>query len=253
VISFLKIPNKIIRKVVVRAIERKKPCSINGTGIRDAIIWFSLLDYMRENNKENIAFISRNIKDFSDGKNDYQLNSTLIKDTNEFGVNVLYYTSLREFLKEYAKPISHINRKWLIKRICIAEVKTLAENAISLINPLNFFDIVDLSYRERFVPTTSPELSEINVKDLEDYYLWEFSKNKIEVSLTFELVIKGISVCKRVEQLKLFYDQADFDPNAEIKDLAVRAVIFVNISAKIEKDKVHLLRVEGIKNSKSIS
>lgn len=53
------------RKLVERAIERRKPFDENGRGFNDVMIWLSLVDYLRTKEFDEVILITNNIKDFA--------------------------------------------------------------------------------------------------------------------------------------------------------------------------------------------
>ena len=56
-----------VQDAIARAVSRRRPCSVRGEEIRDAIIWAAILDVLREG--ADVAFISANTREFGpDGK-----------------------------------------------------------------------------------------------------------------------------------------------------------------------------------------
>ncbi len=111
----------ILEQAVTRAAYRLPPCKENGEGMRDALIWFQILEYCKtKSSNEPVAFISMNTRDFA-GQDKTMLRAELEKDAQ--GINLLYYPSLEIFLKNYSKSISHITNEWLAARIDFRQVK----------------------------------------------------------------------------------------------------------------------------------
>jgi predicted nucleic acid-binding protein len=95
-------PNTDHKVLVKKALLRKKPFSIKGTGYRDALIWENLL-WISETyiGSEKLAFISKNTKDFSDDKQ--TLHSDLVNELEAKGIDnntIVFYSTLEEFVKE---------------------------------------------------------------------------------------------------------------------------------------------------------
>ncbi len=98
--------NEMCAESVRRALEKIKPCSEEKEEIRDTIIWLSTLELAKTNGDKKVIFISENIKEFAQ---DNKLHPTLIQDAKDNGVEILYYTSLSDFIQTYAKNINELN------------------------------------------------------------------------------------------------------------------------------------------------
>ena len=107
VIKVLKYKNEFLPEVLSRSISRKKPFSEKKTELKDALIWFTYVDYVKKNKLENCVLLTANCSDFCDQKklkeNIYKLHPELIKDSNQFQV----FVSIRDFYKA--------NSDWLEK------------------------------------------------------------------------------------------------------------------------------------------
>ena len=88
---------------VRRAIERIKPCSEGKEEIRDTLIWLSTIEQAKKSGENAIIFISKNTKEFSDGKGN--LHPDLKRDAEQNNIVVHYYDSLFKFIKEHATNI----------------------------------------------------------------------------------------------------------------------------------------------------
>ena len=97
------------KKLFGRAIKIEPPFDASGRGLRDTLIWLSIVDFVKNDSTGYFCFISANIKDF--GKED--LYSNLRKDLESKSNKFLYCTSLEEFLSNYGDKVAFIDRIFL--------------------------------------------------------------------------------------------------------------------------------------------
>lgn len=100
--------NEMCAESVRRALEKIKPCSEEKEEIRDTIIWLSTLELAKTNGEKKVIFISENIKEFA---KDNKLHPTLLQDAKDNGVEILYYTSLSDFIQTHANSINELDDK----------------------------------------------------------------------------------------------------------------------------------------------
>ena len=103
ILEYPSIPHK---KVVMRALQRKKPFDPEGhKGYRDALIWESILS-LAASEPVTIAFVCLNPRDFAD-KNTRLLHQTLQEEisnlNNEHG-DVIYFPDLESFVSTEIEP-----------------------------------------------------------------------------------------------------------------------------------------------------
>lgn len=98
--------------LVHKAISSKMPFKSNEKGYRDAVIWQSLVQYLKANNiKGSVAFISENKHDFYDvNSKELQLHQDLLDDLNQMEINseVVPYLSLKDFVGD--KVYEHLQQ-----------------------------------------------------------------------------------------------------------------------------------------------
>lgn len=101
-IKVLEYPDISHEKVSKRAILKRKPFKENGDGYRDTIIWETLLELGKKEDRE-IIFITRNTSDFCDLKgNSYNLHKDLRKEITENKIEL--YIDLKHYLEQYVLP-----------------------------------------------------------------------------------------------------------------------------------------------------
>jgi predicted nucleic acid-binding protein len=94
--------------VVKKGLDKTKPFKITGEGMKDAILWESILEHCSHNQLGRIIFISNNANDF--GK-DNALEPNLIDQMKESGTEVVYYNGLQPFIENEFDTVSDINLK----------------------------------------------------------------------------------------------------------------------------------------------
>lgn len=92
------------KKVVQRALSRKKPFNENGqTGYRDYLIWESVINVLKRN-MEQVIFITLNTKDFC---SEDRLHNELLEDLNKKHIGIdrlVFYDSLKKFIDKQVVP-----------------------------------------------------------------------------------------------------------------------------------------------------
>jgi PIN domain len=83
-----------------------KPSSDKKGGARDVAIWLSVIDYLRNNPKELVYFVSSNTKDFGDGS-DYP--SPMAEDLDYMASRLEYLTSFNDFVSRFSQRIEADN------------------------------------------------------------------------------------------------------------------------------------------------
>ncbi|SHG28749.1 PIN domain-containing protein [Flagellimonas flava] len=132
--------NIFLPELVKRSIQRIKPISTKGEEFRDAILWLSIIDYLKERNFEfEVSFITGNIKDFSN-KDNTDLHPDLYHELEELRPTLKLYHSLSAFTKEIAVKIDFITKEWIIENIDWDRIQSGAERAVNGIDPAYFYE-----------------------------------------------------------------------------------------------------------------
>lgn len=94
-------------EVVERSLRETPPFKTEGKGLRDALVWYNLIDYLRIKTDDTIAFISNNSSDF--GKD--ELKPELKEELASLSLfdKVHFFNSLNDFLDEFGNSISFID------------------------------------------------------------------------------------------------------------------------------------------------
>lgn len=190
-LNFPLIPNIKHEEIVNRAIKKEKPFSESGRGYRDTLIWINILE-LATSSGEKIAFISENINDFADKKNEKSFHSDLIKELSDKQLQdkVLYYPSIHLFFDQCILPSLPQIEQTIAKFLKATKEYSFFEDALLdfLCEKLMFNDRVDLG--REFEDTSIDEIYEILkweiIKEIE---MKEEGKRVIELEAEFECEI----------------------------------------------------------------
>jgi len=183
--EIIKYKPEYLNYVVKRSIDRIKPFCKNGQEFRDAILWLSILDYVKLTEEKAIVFISDNPKDFSaSGKN--ELHPELFKEAESSDVKIYYFKTLDDFIKEHAIKIDFINNEWLDKNIKIKTLENLFDKVIESDNPMMLDIISDSLESNKEVTNYIASTGYINFS-LEDFYVYEMLDGTLILNLEYKI------------------------------------------------------------------
>jgi hypothetical protein len=206
--------SSLLPEVLRRAVERVPPVSAAGREIRDAIIWLSLLSYIRTQKwPSEVAFVSLNTDDFA-GTDKRTLRPELQADLTGIRGRIEYYPSIDSFIRDHAEPISYISKEWVESRLDMEEVKSRIQAHLERAAPALYFRPSDSDYRDYYDPNVMEVVYEPSVT-LDDVYVWQIDSEQIEVFLDFtveaeaeiECHLKGGPLWSR----SVFSDYSEFD------------------------------------------
>lgn len=229
---------ELLTELVHRAAYRIPPCSTSGEEMRDALIWLGILRHCAENGWREVAFISANKRDFADA--DGQLISRLRQDAVDHGLDLRYYTSLDDFLKDQAEPIAHVTVDWINQRLDENEVAEFVEGAVQ---ELDWEDLLPWSEQgEGWDPYSGPEIESIALS-LDDVYVWRRSDEGIEVFLDYHAQLDGRVDCER----------EDGDPErgywSAQRSFSKTIQRIVYVSARLREDEIELIEVDRVERA----
>ena len=175
------------RKILSKAIEKKKPFSNSGNGFKDAVIWETIISYCKHKiNYDTNIFVTENKKDFANDKNT-DFHPYLDEEVKSNKLQLEYCNSLTTFLSNNAEKIEHVTIDWINERINYLSLATQLTNEFkenkSLLN-----DPEDL-FQESVVYESYNVFSVRHVK-LKDFTVYAFSKNNYLLTLYFDVRIK---------------------------------------------------------------
>lgn len=244
----LPLDNSILTALVIRAAERVPPVRPDGRETRDAIIWLSFLAFLRQQPKDEVAFISANTRDFAvlDGT---ALRTELQEEVAAHAGGVRYYRNLDEFNRAHAEPIAHITREWLAARIDQASVHELIDHFVERVLEAGDFRVASMDERELYRPYAIEHLYTPEA-ELEDVFVWRASGERLELSLDYRARVEAELACERIplpypsmrSDEHQYFDQT----RPPIRTLTGSIDALVTVSAVVERDAVTLGAVEGV-------
>ena len=161
------LPQIDLKSVVDRGLRKEKPFKQSGEGLKDTILWESLLAYCRDENIKSVIFVSSNSKDFGNGK----LLENLQEQVDRIGVKVHYYNSLEDFIKEHFHTIKDIklDEKDIDKYELEALTETFLKNHVTTAEHLfNAHSTSNIHYHsvQGVYDTIIEEIEDVIVKDV---------------------------------------------------------------------------------------
>ena len=210
--NIIPLNDKCLPGLVNRALKRIPPFSENKSEFRDAIIWLSCLDLALSEDEKSVIFISANTKDFSD--KDCNLHPKLIEEATKIGVEIIYFTSLDDFLKSKASTIEFITKEWLEENINFDELEKVAIPKFEIYKKAKLSELAN-DYNNNFEEI----LSVIQCTNfwIIDFYVYEMSdgSTRVEVNFGAELEVEYSTreVVKTGWEMEYVFDhsEGDFD------------------------------------------
>lgn len=227
--------NELLPEVVRRSINRIPPCNKSGEEIRDALLWLGLLDYCKEKSIPEFAFISANVREFSDGDGS-KLAKPLLRDCSMHGLRVAYYTSLDDFLREHARPIEHITTDWISERVPRNKIQSLVQQHFEL-RDADEFRLP--SYYDDWIPTGWPRIISVE-PELADIYIWEYQDEEIVVFLSYFVRVEAELDCQ--QEIR---DPEGGNYREQTTATGETERIF-EVSAKIRGDQVEAVEIDNV-------
>jgi hypothetical protein len=186
--------SSLLPEVLRRAVNRIPPVSATGREIRDAIIWLSLLSYIRtRNGPAEIAFISSNTDDFA-GPDKRTLRQELQKELVGVLGGLEYHPSIDSFIREHAEPISYISTEWVETHVDMNQAELLIHAYLERVSPAPYFKPSSWDFRDFYEPNITEVVYDPSV-ELEDVYVWQIDSEKIEVFLDFTVTVEAEIEC----------------------------------------------------------
>src|SRR3990167_9020579 len=185
-VSIIKPKDIASRKIFSRALKAEPPFDASGRGVRDTLIWLSIVNHIKISPKGYFCFISANTKDFGNNELHQNLKEDLKEKSNKF----LYCNSLEEFLSTYGDKVAFIDQKYLYE---FFEGKK--DYLTSLIKQIRISSV------EGITPGYSREeilgISIDNI-DVQDFYIYgattDAYKVLVEISICLEVQLALTSV-----------------------------------------------------------
>ncbi|MBV9962448.1 MAG: DUF4935 domain-containing protein [Parafilimonas sp.] len=180
--------NDYLKELVKRGIQKIKPFSLKGEEFRDALLWLTILDYIKQDQYDDNVFISANVKDFADEQRK-DLHHILRKELSENNLKLTFFTSLQEFNKTFSLKIDFITTDWINENL---DWKRLNEGACKEgnIHCTYFFEL----YNRRSTLKENLEFYELENAYLDEsiceFYVYEIPNGNYAVQIFLSGIIK---------------------------------------------------------------
>jgi hypothetical protein len=171
----------ILPQLVQRSIKRIKPFTEARQEFRDAIIWLSYVDYIKQNSLENCFLITNNKRDFWDDSSK-NLHPDLQKEVKDLKV----YSNFQELLSKETSLLAILKERefenWLNKRNLLApditqiikdklwtQIKDRIGQGIDRLNPQIYFKNVRASYFEYTYDKEALRLGRFTINQISNF------------------------------------------------------------------------------------
>ncbi|MGW9687187.1 PIN domain-containing protein [Flagellimonas sp. 2504JD1-5] len=199
-------------ELVRRSIEKIKPISRKGQEFRDALLWLTLMNYIKKQKFElKVSFITNNVKDFAD-ETKMALHPDLMKEIMETGISFYFYRSLTDFTQNTAITITDISKEWLVESLDWEGIQVTAESTVENIDPSYFYEYyygnkIDKSDLEGWDVVYASYY-----RDIEGFYIYETTEKN---NYTVEVDLYGNAVLEfESKEGKFFQKDVDFGTKA---------------------------------------
>ncbi|MFJ4007697.1 PIN domain-containing protein [Streptomyces sp. NPDC090023] len=131
-----------LRRAVQReamALPPAKPVKDHAEGGRDAAIWFSILDFLKQNPDEHVHFVTNNTKDFGDGTS-YKY--PMDEDVRGFEDRLTMLKDFGQVVSEFTAEVSGAEAKEAAEEVLASSAvrDSVAEAALGRLNTLTGYD-----------------------------------------------------------------------------------------------------------------
>lgn len=131
-----------ISELVRRAIQRVRPFSNNGEGFRDAMIWLSVINFLKRGKNDKTVFISNDKKAFVNGDNQ-ELHPTLKSDLAINNLELLFCNSIEEFVNKYTAEIFFFTKDWVTDHLDWNKINEQVRGAVETIHCGYYFALYE--------------------------------------------------------------------------------------------------------------
>lgn len=172
-----------ISELVRRAIQRIRPFSNNGEGFRDAMIWLSIINFLKKEKNNKTVFISNDKKAFVNGDNQ-ELHPTLKNDLAINNLELLFCNSIEEFVNKYTAEIFFFTKGWVIDHIDWNKINEQVRGAVETIHCGYYFTLYERVINKPWDYYYEVKNVEIN-KEWLDYHVYRQEDDMYLLKLHF--------------------------------------------------------------------
>jgi predicted nucleic acid-binding protein len=223
--------NKDHYKIIVeKALYKRRPFDRKERGLRDAVLWESVKDVLKEDHKNYVAFISSNINQFCD--KDGNLHEELQKEVDGLLTPIVYFKNLPTFLEKYGEQLDSITREKIQDYVSKQKVKDKIAFELSRNVVDDFIRAGHIETQQYSPENTEWSLSDFEIKEvtLKDFYVYSRKYNKfyIQCSVKVELILYLDNTSEEVGVAELGYLPVDIILGFE-KDTQIISLESLNV------------------------
>lgn len=240
-------PNEYFEKIVERAFKKETPFrNKNSDGFKDAILWYSIIDYLKKEtlgNDDSIFFFTENTIDFESEFNYKEFNALINKDLHIIGFKSkpkqIFDSENREFLKYALKEAKDIEITEIEFTYSESADEVIVEKIYAKPFPSNLVSLINGVGKER--KNCKKMLKEQVIKLLEN-----FAFNVDSVKNNFKFV-----QLPSIERINIFLDHHDSDHYYEADHVNIlfedgdEGVVEPE-NVRIFEDSIHYFNSDGI-------
>lgn len=204
-----------LNAIIDKSLNETAPFKSQGRGFRDAVIWESLISYLKKEKTESIvAFITNNTSDFGDN----ELKRELKEELERLGLadRVIYFNDLHTFLSEFSESIEFINDDF---------IETVLGDSIHEESLYIEMDDIEIDYKH-----TDAEVEIINTNyqeyDIESYFIYRSTSRyyylyvEVQYTLDVELEVTNLELDHNFD---ISYNTAyEFTPGYAMREIELR-------------------------------
>ena len=185
--SIIDYKNEYLPDLVDRAIDRRKPLDGKGQQFRDGILWLTTLDYAESKDDKKVNLISDNPSDFG-VKGGTNLSPELAKEAIDRGVEIKYFQTINDFIKNHASVIEFINEKWIEQNVNSDIVADLISGVIGEREEENIMEYLDLDSDQS--TTGAINKTDHSNCQLLSFYVYEMADGVIFLNIEYQLELE---------------------------------------------------------------
>lgn len=185
--SIVSYNNNILPEIIDRCINNRKPFKTQDKGFRDAVIWLTILDYLKNSVQNQLIFISNNSSDFGQSNHKNKLHEELVFDCHKMGKEVQYFETIKGFIEMHSESITKIDEDWIKGRVDEKDLVMHISDHVNLNNNRIYTWLKNVKGDEfsEYINT-----SYITVYEIYDISVYEMLNGNLAVNYTQEIDIE---------------------------------------------------------------
>lgn len=183
----------VLPDAIRRATDRIAPCKSTGEGMRDAILWLTVLAYLsRLEACMEIAFVSANTTDFANAAED-DFRPELSADLHSIRTKVHYFRGVAEFNKDHGDRLAHVTVEWVTENGAIDAIQRKMLQAFNYIDLSSYFRVVDRDLDDIYTPQALETVVSADI-EITDVSVWRVERTRLEIGIDFNADVTAETV-----------------------------------------------------------